>query len=57
MKHFACGSVVPGCTATFQAVDEDGILRQVAAHAERDHGIVEVPAELVEQVRSHIVSV
>lgn len=54
MKQFACGSVVPGCTATFEAEDEGAILQQVAAHAERDHGMVEVPAEVVEQVRANI---
>lgn len=54
MKRFACGSVVPGCTAEFEGDDEDAILRQVAEHAERDHGMAEVPAEVVEQVRVNI---
>jgi predicted small metal-binding protein len=55
MKSFSCGSVVPGCTANFTAVDEDGILEQVARHAHQDHGLAEVPAELVAQVRANIV--
>lgn len=55
MKSFSCGSVVPGCTATFTADDEQGILAQVAEHAHNDHGLTEVPAELVEQVRANIV--
>lgn len=54
MKQFACGSVVPGCVATFEAADEDGVLAQVAEHAERDHGMDEVPPEVVEQVRANI---
>ncbi|MFQ1001972.1 DUF1059 domain-containing protein [Modestobacter sp. SSW1-42] len=54
MKVFACGDVVPGCGRTFSAVDEDGILTQVADHAARDHGLTDVPPALVEQVRSHI---
>ena len=54
MKVFACGDVVPGCGRTFAAADEDGILSQVAVHAVHDHGLADVPAELVEQVRSHI---
>ncbi len=54
MKSFSCGAVVPGCTATFTADDEQGILTQVAEHAREDHGLAEVPAELVAQVRENI---
>ncbi len=54
MKTFACGSVVPGCTATFEGQSEDDILAQVAAHAQADHGIETVPPELVTQVRENI---
>lgn len=55
MKSFACGAVVPGCDATFAAADEDAILVHVASHARDDHGLDEVPAELVAQVRAAIV--
>ena len=54
MKEFTCGSVVPGCTARFVDVSEDAILKRVAEHAHVDHGLVEVPAELVAQVRANI---
>ena len=54
MKTFACGSVVPGCTATFSAPTEDGILEQVARHARDDHGLTEVSDDLVAQVRANI---
>ena len=57
MKQFSCGSVVPGCTATFHAADEAGILMQVAAHARDDHGMATVPAELVAAVRERIATV
>ncbi|HEU4975023.1 MAG TPA: DUF1059 domain-containing protein [Baekduia sp.] len=57
MKSFACGSVVPGCTAAFHAESEEGILEQVAAHAHADHGLTEIPAELVDQVRANIAAV
>ncbi|MGY1750551.1 DUF1059 domain-containing protein [Modestobacter sp. SYSU DS0511] len=56
MKAFACGDVVPGCTARFTAPDEDAVLSQVAAHATADHGLGSVPPELVAQVRAHIVA-
>ncbi|WP_084270208.1 DUF1059 domain-containing protein [Patulibacter minatonensis] len=54
MKQFACGSVVPGCTATFEGPTEDAILAQVAEHAKADHGMESVPNEVVEQVRQNI---
>ncbi len=51
MKNFRCGDVVPGCTRAFTGTEED-ILTQVALHASADHGLAEVPAALVVQVRS-----
>jgi predicted small metal-binding protein len=54
MKEFACGAVVPGCVAVFHADTDDGILSQVAAHAHADHGLTEVPDELVGAVVANI---
>jgi predicted small metal-binding protein len=50
MKSFSCGSVVPGCTATFSAAADEAILEKVARHAHDDHRLVEVPDELVGHV-------
>ena len=54
MKTFACGAVVAGCTAAFTADTEEGILEQVARHAREEHGLSEVPEELVRGVRANI---
>ena len=54
MKTFTCGDVVPGCGSSFSAVDEGGILSQVAAHAAADHGLTDVTPELVAAVRAAI---
>ena len=54
MKQFSCGSVVPGCMATFSAETDDEILGQVAEHARADHGMEQVPPDVVEQVRQNI---
>jgi predicted small metal-binding protein len=54
MKEFACGDVVPGCSATFLGPDEGSILEQVGRHAGRDHGLDEVGPELVTAVRERI---
>jgi predicted small metal-binding protein len=54
MKAFACGAVVPGCTATFTAPTEEEILARVATHAKEDHGMEQVPPEVLAQVRAKI---
>jgi predicted small metal-binding protein len=54
MKTFACGDVIPGCTASFTASDEDGIVGQVAGHAAADHGVTDITPELVAAVRCAI---
>ncbi len=54
MKKFSCGEVVPGCTAKFEAGSEAEILQQVAAHASADHGMKDVPTEVVEAVKKKI---
>jgi predicted small metal-binding protein len=54
MKAFACGSVVPGCTATFTAQNEPEMLACVVEHALREHGMNEIPPEVVERVRANV---
>ncbi|GAA0283927.1 DUF1059 domain-containing protein [Cryptosporangium japonicum] len=54
MKHFACGDVVRGCTAVFAGDTDDEILALVGQHARADHGLVDLPGELVAAVRSAI---
>jgi len=54
VKQFACGDVVPSCGRTFTAPSDDGILAAVAGHARDDHGLVDIPDSLVDQVRAAI---
>lgn len=54
MKRFACGDVVPGCTATFQGPSDEEILARVATHACDDHGLAEISHDLVEAVKKNI---
>lgn len=56
MKSFSCGEVVPGCDARFTAETEDDVLRQVGAHAARDHGMSDVPDSVLAAVRAGIVT-
>lgn len=54
MKEFRCGEIVPGCGHTFESESEDGILQQIAAHARDEHGMHEVPPEVIDNIRAHI---
>ena len=54
MKEFSCGELVPGCWATFQGESDDEILQQVAVHARDEHGMDEVPPEVVDKIRAGI---
>ncbi|GBD23908.1 hypothetical protein HRbin29_01581 [bacterium HR29] len=51
MKEFHCGDVVPGCTATFRFATDEEIFAAVVRHARADHGMAEVPPEVMEEVR------
>lgn len=57
MKQFACGDVVPGCRADWTRPTEDEILQVVAQHAAADHGLVEIPHDVIAAVRANIRSV
>ncbi len=54
MKEFACGELVPGCDARFQSESEDRLFQQITAHARDEHGMDEVPPEVVDQIRARI---
>jgi predicted small metal-binding protein len=55
-KHFACAAIVPDCPFITSAETEEELLRVVAAHAARDHGITEITPELAAQVKAAIES-
>jgi predicted small metal-binding protein len=54
MKEFNCGAVVPGCSATFEGETEESILQQVAIHVRDEHGMDDMPPEVVDKVRATI---
>jgi predicted small metal-binding protein len=57
MKQFACGDVVPGCKARWVRATDEEILAEVAEHASNDHGLQQLPPELVTAVRERIETV
>lgn len=55
MAHvLACGDVIPGCSAVLTGADESDLLQQVADHAEAEHGLTEISADVLEAVRAAI---
>jgi predicted small metal-binding protein len=52
MKQFRCGELIPGCEAAFQGETEEEVLTQVGAHARDEHGMDEVPPEVVDRIRA-----
>jgi predicted small metal-binding protein len=54
VKVFRCGDVLSACPAEFQAESEDELFEQIAAHARDDHGIDDVPPEIVDRISAVI---
>jgi predicted small metal-binding protein len=55
-KHIACGDVVEGCAFKATAATEEDLVKQVVAHAAKDHGVSEVTPELAAKVKAAIQS-
>jgi predicted small metal-binding protein len=54
MKEFRCGELVPGCGAAFHGDSDHEILQQITVHARDEHGMPEVPDEVVDTIRATI---
>ena len=54
MKEFRCGDLVPGCGTEIHGETEDEILERIALHARDEHGMDEVPPEVVDKIRASI---
>lgn len=50
----ACGDVMPGCGARFEADTKEGLMEQVGPHARDVHDITELTPEVLEAVDSKI---
>jgi len=50
----ACGDVMPGCSAQFDAETKDELLGQVAAHAQAEHGVEEITPDVLAAVEGAI---
>jgi predicted small metal-binding protein len=57
MKQFRCGDVVPGCEWVTRSDNEHELFERIGAHARDEHGMDEVPPEVVDQIHSVITDV
>jgi predicted small metal-binding protein len=53
-KMVSCRDVGVDCDFVARGETEQDILRQCTDHARNDHGMTEIPAELVDKVRGAI---
>ena len=57
MKQFKCGDVVLGCEWVTRSDDEQQLFADIRVHARDQHGMDEVPPEVVDQIRGVITEV
>jgi predicted small metal-binding protein len=55
-KTIACDRVVPGCNFTADAATEDELIKKVAEHAHKEHGVADVTPDLLAKVKAAIVT-
>jgi predicted small metal-binding protein len=51
----ACGDVMPGCSARFEAGSREELFGMVAPHAAEAHGITEITPDVLQAVESKVV--
>jgi predicted small metal-binding protein len=54
MKVLSCGDLMSGCTAVFEGKDVAEVLVKAKEHAEKAHGIVNIPPEMASKVMAAI---
>jgi predicted small metal-binding protein len=53
-KVLRCNDLMPGCAYEAKGATEDEVLAQAAEHARTAHGITEIPAGMVPQIKGAI---
>lgn len=57
MKHFECGTLVPGCTWHTDADSTAEIVRRETEHLRSAHGETEIRPDMIERIKQRIVEV
>lgn len=55
MKHFDCGSLVPGCSWRTDADESAEVVRRAVEHLRTAHGENEVRPGMVERIKERVV--
>lgn len=55
MYRLVCGDVMPGCAARFEGTNRALLLAEVARHASRAHGVLDVPVDILTALDCRIV--
>jgi len=53
-KVLRCNDVMPGCAAEVRAETDDEVMRQVAEHARKVHGLATIDRGIAEKVKAAI---
>jgi predicted small metal-binding protein len=53
-KVLRCNDLMPGCPYEAKGASEDEVLAKAAEHAKTAHGITEIPAGMLSQVKGAI---
>jgi predicted small metal-binding protein len=53
-KVLRCNDLMPGCAYEAKGASEAEVLAQAAEHAKTAHGIAEIPAGMVPQIKAAI---
>ena len=54
MKQLRCGDLMPGCSAVIEGKDEAEVMQKGAEHAQKAHGMKDIPPDLAQKVRGAI---
>jgi predicted small metal-binding protein len=54
MKVLKCNDLNPGCSFVAKGKDENEVLQQAAQHAKADHGLSNIPPDMMSAVKQAI---
>jgi predicted small metal-binding protein len=52
VKSISCNDVVAGCSIRITSTDVAGVLGQLVGHVSRDHGMSDIPVQLIHKARA-----
>jgi predicted small metal-binding protein len=53
-KVLRCGDLMPGCNTVLEGKDVSEVMAKGAEHAKKDHGINQIPPDMVAKVQAAI---